>query len=80
MQVPQVTEEAALAVIELYPTPFFLAQAYSTLVGPLCSFSLFSFTIRTVTHTKNKSLIHCTTFLILCVPVLFIAKYFRSFL
>ncbi|XP_039850711.1 crossover junction endonuclease MUS81-like isoform X3 [Panicum virgatum] len=33
MQVPQVTEEAALAVIELYPTPFFLAQAYSTLDG-----------------------------------------------
>jgi len=40
MQVPQVTEEAALAVIELYPTPFFLAQAYSTLVGPICSLSL----------------------------------------
>ncbi|PUZ53015.1 hypothetical protein GQ55_5G020400 [Panicum hallii var. hallii] len=33
MQVPQVTEEAALAVIELYPTPLFLAQAYSALVG-----------------------------------------------
>ncbi|KAG2594359.1 crossover junction endonuclease MUS81-like isoform X2 [Panicum virgatum] len=33
MQVPQVTQEAALAVIELYPTPFFLAQAYSTLDG-----------------------------------------------
>ncbi|PAN26553.1 hypothetical protein PAHAL_5G021300 [Panicum hallii] len=33
MQVPQVTEEAALAVIELYPTPLFLAQAYSALDG-----------------------------------------------
>ncbi|CAO1943015.1 unnamed protein product [Urochloa humidicola] len=28
MQVPQVTEEAALAVTKLYPTPFSLAQAY----------------------------------------------------
>ncbi|KAF8646988.1 hypothetical protein HU200_065502 [Digitaria exilis] len=33
MQVPQVTEEAALAVIRLYPTPFFLAQAYYALDG-----------------------------------------------
>nr|CAB3479418.1 unnamed protein product [Digitaria exilis] len=30
---PQVTEEAALAVIELYPTPSFLAQAYYALDG-----------------------------------------------
>ncbi|KAL5222926.1 hypothetical protein ABZP36_027639 [Zizania latifolia] len=33
MQVPQVTEEAALAVIELYPTLISLAQAYSFLDG-----------------------------------------------
>ncbi|RCV29026.1 hypothetical protein SETIT_5G450200v2 [Setaria italica] len=33
MQVPQVTEEAALAVIEHYPTPFLLAQAYYILDG-----------------------------------------------
>jgi crossover junction endonuclease MUS81 len=33
MQVPQVTEEAALAVIGLYPTLFSLAKAYSMLDG-----------------------------------------------
>ncbi|XP_015692171.1 crossover junction endonuclease MUS81 [Oryza brachyantha] len=33
MQVPQVTEEAALAVIGFYPTIFTLAQAYSMLDG-----------------------------------------------
>ncbi|KAJ1255880.1 hypothetical protein BS78_K139900 [Paspalum vaginatum] len=33
MQVPQVTEEAALDVVKLYPTPFLLAQAYSRLDG-----------------------------------------------
>ncbi|KAJ3681741.1 hypothetical protein LUZ60_014314 [Juncus effusus] len=33
MQVPQVTEEVALAVIEIYPTLFSLAQAYSLLEG-----------------------------------------------
>lgn len=33
MQVPQVTEEAALAVIDLYPTLFSLARAYSMLDG-----------------------------------------------
>uniref|UniRef100_A0A0D9VA68 Crossover junction endonuclease MUS81 n=1 Tax=Leersia perrieri TaxID=77586 RepID=A0A0D9VA68_9ORYZ len=33
MQVPQVTEDAALAVIGLYPTIFSLAQAYSMLGG-----------------------------------------------
>ncbi|KAL6616686.1 hypothetical protein ACP70R_038956 [Stipagrostis hirtigluma subsp. patula] len=33
MQVPQVTEEAALAVIELYPTLLSLARAYSMLDG-----------------------------------------------
>lgn len=33
MQVPQVTEEAALAVTRLYPTVFSLAQAYSVLDG-----------------------------------------------
>jgi hypothetical protein len=38
MQVPQVTEEAALAVVEHYPTPFLLAQAYYVLVRPLPSF------------------------------------------
>ncbi|WVZ67445.1 hypothetical protein U9M48_016520 [Paspalum notatum var. saurae] len=35
MQVPQVTEKVALAVIELYPTLFSLARAYSMLVSPL---------------------------------------------
>ncbi|GJN16754.1 hypothetical protein PR202_gb03775 [Eleusine coracana subsp. coracana] len=35
MQVPQVTEEAALGVIELYPTLLSLAQAYSKLVSLL---------------------------------------------
>lgn len=33
MQVPLVTEEVALAVTKLYPTPFLLAQAYSILDG-----------------------------------------------
>ncbi|PWZ30018.1 hypothetical protein Zm00014a_040754 [Zea mays] len=33
MQVPQVTEEAAQAVVELYPTPLLLAKAYSILGG-----------------------------------------------
>lgn len=33
MQVPQVTEESALAVTELYPTLFSLARAYSMLDG-----------------------------------------------
>uniref|UniRef100_A0A0A9H7M2 Crossover junction endonuclease MUS81 n=1 Tax=Arundo donax TaxID=35708 RepID=A0A0A9H7M2_ARUDO len=35
MQVPQVTEGAALAVIELYPTLFSLARAYSMLEGDI---------------------------------------------
>jgi crossover junction endonuclease MUS81 len=35
MQVPQVTEKVALAVVELYPTLFSLARAYSMLVSPL---------------------------------------------
>lgn len=34
-QVPQVTEEAALAVVDLYPTVLSLARAYSLLVGIL---------------------------------------------
>jgi hypothetical protein len=42
MQVPQVTEQVALAVIELYPTVLSLAQAYSMLVSPLI---LLSFTL-----------------------------------
>uniref|UniRef100_A0A2P2P2Q3 Crossover junction endonuclease MUS81 n=1 Tax=Rhizophora mucronata TaxID=61149 RepID=A0A2P2P2Q3_RHIMU len=33
MQVPQVTEEVALAVLDLYPTLLSLAQAYSLLVS-----------------------------------------------
>ncbi|CAO2181761.1 unnamed protein product [Urochloa humidicola] len=33
MQVPEVTEEASLAVTKLYPTPFLLAQAYYILDG-----------------------------------------------
>ncbi|KAM0821228.1 hypothetical protein ACQ4PT_009452 [Festuca glaucescens] len=36
MQVPQVTEETALAVTELYPTLFSLARAYSMLDGNTC--------------------------------------------
>ncbi|GJM91910.1 hypothetical protein PR202_ga08330 [Eleusine coracana subsp. coracana] len=35
MQVPQVTEQVALAVIELYPTLLSLAQAYSMLEGDI---------------------------------------------
>jgi hypothetical protein len=35
MQVPQVTEQVALAVVELYPTLLSLARAYSMLVSPL---------------------------------------------
>jgi crossover junction endonuclease MUS81 len=35
MQVPQVTEQVALVVIELYPTLLSLARAYSMLVSPL---------------------------------------------
>ncbi|KAL6616685.1 hypothetical protein ACP70R_038955 [Stipagrostis hirtigluma subsp. patula] len=37
MQVPQVTEEAALAVTEFYPTLFSLARAYSMLEGDICA-------------------------------------------
>ncbi|KAM5558278.1 crossover junction endonuclease MUS81-like [Rosa sericea] len=33
MQVPQVTEEVAIAVLDLYPTPFSLAHEYSLLEG-----------------------------------------------
>lgn len=33
MQVPQVTEEAALAVLNLYPTILLLARAYAVLVS-----------------------------------------------
>jgi hypothetical protein len=42
--VPQVTEEAALAIIQLYPTLISLARAYSKLVSPLILVLLFSFT------------------------------------
>ena len=35
MQVPQVTEKVALAVVEFYPTLLSLARAYSMLVSPL---------------------------------------------
>ena len=34
MQVPQVTEKVALAVVEFYPTLLSLARAYSMLVSP----------------------------------------------
>jgi len=34
MQVPQVTEEIAMAVLDLFPTLFSLARAYSLLVSP----------------------------------------------
>ncbi|KAJ3687939.1 hypothetical protein LUZ61_017103 [Rhynchospora tenuis] len=37
MQVPQVTEEAALAVVEVYPTVLSLAKAYSLLEGDVLS-------------------------------------------
>ncbi|KAJ4842727.1 hypothetical protein Tsubulata_046051 [Turnera subulata] len=37
MQVPQVTEEAALAVLDLYPTLISLALAYSHLDGDVCA-------------------------------------------
>lgn len=34
VQVPQVTEEIAMAVLDLYPTLLSLARAYSLLVSP----------------------------------------------
>ncbi|KAI6675951.1 hypothetical protein NL676_036747 [Syzygium grande] len=37
MQVPQVTEEAAIAVIDTYPTLLSLARAYALLDGDLCA-------------------------------------------
>ncbi|KAI4302498.1 hypothetical protein MLD38_038234 [Melastoma candidum] len=37
MQVPQVTEEVALAVLDLYPTLVSLANAYSLLDGDVCA-------------------------------------------
>ncbi|KAF8022235.1 hypothetical protein BT93_G2390 [Corymbia citriodora subsp. variegata] len=37
MQVPQVTEEAAIAVIDMYPTLLSLARAYALLDGDLCA-------------------------------------------
>lgn len=61
MQVPQVTEEAALAVIDLYPTLFSLSRAYSMLVGPLflSTFTMFIsyillmfFSFKTPHHTQ----------------------------
>jgi hypothetical protein len=58
MQVPQVTEEAALAVVEHYPSPFLLAQAYYVLVRPLPSsfpFVFISLRSSTVYHKKNTN-------------------------
>jgi hypothetical protein len=40
MQVPQVTEQVAIAVIESYPTVLSLARAYSMLVSPLILLTL----------------------------------------
>lgn len=37
MQVPQVTEEVAIAVLEMYPTLRSLSQAYSVLDGDICA-------------------------------------------
>ncbi|KAB2046991.1 hypothetical protein ES319_A13G015200v1 [Gossypium barbadense] len=37
MQVPQVTEEVAIAVVDLYPTLVSLANAYSLLEGDVCA-------------------------------------------
>lgn len=37
MQVPQVTEETAIAVIDMYPTLLSLARAYALLDGDLCA-------------------------------------------
>ncbi|KAL5760348.1 hypothetical protein ACOSQ2_019186 [Xanthoceras sorbifolium] len=37
MQVPQVTEEVAIAVLDLYPTLLSLAHAYSLLEGDVCA-------------------------------------------
>ncbi|KAL6563561.1 Crossover junction endonuclease mus81 [Orobanche gracilis] len=37
MQVPQVTEEIALAVLDMYPTLLSLARAYSLLDGDVCA-------------------------------------------
>jgi hypothetical protein len=54
LQVPQVTEEAALAIIQLYPTLISLARAYSKLVSPLILVLLFSFTCETCVCTQNN--------------------------
>ena len=37
MQVPQVTEDVAIAVLDLYPTLLSLACGYSLLVSPFLS-------------------------------------------
>ncbi|KAL7234540.1 hypothetical protein ACSBR1_018034 [Camellia fascicularis] len=37
MQVPQVTEEVAIAVLDLYPTLLSLSRAYSLLEGDICA-------------------------------------------
>lgn len=69
MQVPQVTEEAAQAVVELYPTPLLLAKAYSILVSPLPSFFCFRLNIQvtTVPHVRNKFHALCVAVLQYCV-------------
>lgn len=57
IQVPQVTEEAAQAVVELYPTLFLLAKAYSVLVSPLpTKFVVFIYTGHIVTYVQDKCL------------------------
>ena len=71
MQVPKVTEEAAQAVVELYPTPFLLAKAYSILVSPLPTNVLFPFIqVTIVTHVQNKmAVVHSISFVLQCYCV-----------
>lgn len=67
-QVPQVTEEAAQAVIELYPTPFFLAKAYSLHVGPLpTGYPRTQATI--VTRAQNMCVLYSMSFMFPCYCV-----------
>lgn len=50
MQVPQVTEEAAVAVIDMYPTLLSLARAYALLVSSDVREVIHKHTVNTIIH------------------------------
>lgn len=57
MQVPQVTEEFAIAVLDLYPTLISLARAYSLLVRFLsCYYSSWGLVLKDYTCQKVENL------------------------